>query len=122
MKIPRFALVFISVCLLVVVGLQLRERPADGQTAPEVLRARAIELVDEAGLARAQLNVSPDGQVVFRLRDESGAIRVKLGADENGSGLLLLDNRTTPGVQALATRARTSLTLRRSGHRRVLRP
>jgi hypothetical protein len=87
-----------------------------------VVRAEAIELVDGSGRVRAQLNVSPDGEVVFRLRDENGTIRAKLGADERGSGLLLLDNKTEPGVHVLATRARTSLTLRRGGHRRVLRP
>jgi hypothetical protein len=71
---------------------------------------------------RAQLNVAPDGEVVFRLRDERGTIRAKFGADEDGSGLLLLDAATDPGLHVLATRARTSLTLQRGARRRVLRP
>lgn len=122
MKIQRFALASISIGLLVLVGVLLRERPADGQAVPALLRAQAIELVDGRGQVRAQLNVSPDGEVVFRLRDENGTIRAKLGADESGSGLLLANNKTEPGVHVLATRARTSLTLWRGGRRRVLRP
>jgi hypothetical protein len=121
MNVSRLVLGSIIIGLLIVVGLQLREQSADGQATADVLRARAIELVDGGGQVRAQFNVSKE-EVIFRLRDAKGAIRVKLGADETGSGLLLLDNRTTPGVQALATRARTSLTLRRGGSRRALRP
>ena len=35
---------------------------------PDTLRARAIELVDQHGQVRAQLNVEPSGEAVFRLR------------------------------------------------------
>jgi hypothetical protein len=87
-----------------------------------VLRAQAIELVDSSGRVRAQLNVSPDGEVVFRLRDATGAVRAKLGASEAGSGLVLLNHATQPAVHVLATRAGTSLALQRGGKRRVLRP
>jgi hypothetical protein len=48
-----------------------------------VLRAQRIELVD-------------------RIRDLEGNIRVKLGASQSGSGLVLLNDRTEPGVQVLA--------------------
>jgi hypothetical protein len=113
----------IGVVVLVVFGGLMYERSAASQKAtPAVLRGEALELVDGRGQVRAQINVSPDGQVVFRLRDEQGTIRVKLGADENGAGLLLLDATTNPGVHAVATRARTSLTLQRGQKRRVLRP
>jgi hypothetical protein len=87
--------------------LLLAARPAPGaaqaaQPAPEVLRARLIELVDQQGQVRGQLKVEPDGEVVFRLRDARGNIRVKLGASETGSGLLLTDENSDPGVQILA--------------------
>jgi hypothetical protein len=111
-----------AVALLLFGALLYERSHASTQAAPAVVRAEAIELVDQQGRVRAQLNVSPDGQVVFRLRDEQGTVRVKLGADENGSGLLLLDATTNPGVHALATRARTGLTLQRGAKRRVLRP
>jgi hypothetical protein len=66
----------------------------------------------------------------LRLLDRSGTIRVKLGASESGSGLLLLDGATEPGVQIIAkwgdTAAKpttTSLTLRgANGQERVITP
>ena len=122
MKIQRPVVAFVSVGVLLLLGALLLERPAQAEAVPAVLRAQAIELVDSRGLVRAQLNVSADGEAVFRLRDASGTIRVKLGASEAGSGLLLANEKTEPGVHILATRARTSLTLQRGGQRRVLRP
>jgi hypothetical protein len=95
---------------------------ADAKAVPAVLRGKAIELLDRRGRVRAQLNVSPDGEVIFRLRDENGTIRAKFGADETGSGLLLLDDRTEPGVHMLAKRTGTSVTLQRGDQRRVLTP
>jgi hypothetical protein len=122
MNLQRIALVVVSTGFVLLLGLVvLGERPADGQAVPDVLRARAIELVDGNGRVRAQLNVDGE-EVVFRLRDQNGTIRTKLGADASGSGLLLNDNRTQPGVHILASRRRTSLTLRRDRRRRVLRP
>jgi hypothetical protein len=122
MRIPPRAVALIGIGLLLAVVVLLRERPAQAEAVPDVLRAQAIELVDSRGRVRAQLNVSPDGEAVFRLRDANGVIRIKLGADEAGSGLLLANERTEPGVHILATRTRTSLTLQRGAQRRVLRP
>jgi hypothetical protein len=77
-----------------------------------VLRSRALEIIDEWGQVRARLNIEPattmpDGKtypeaVVFRMTDPSGRIRVKLGADEDGSGLLLANDSQQPGVHLLA--------------------
>ena len=85
-------------CLLV--GSLLMGAKAD----PPTVRARALELIDERGTVRGQWTVESDGEVVLRLRDEYGAIRVKLGASAGGSGLLLLDETTAPGVQVIARR------------------
>jgi hypothetical protein len=87
-----------------------------------VLRAQAIELVDGRGRVRMRLNVEPGGQVVFRLRDQAGRVRVKLGADEAGSGLVLMNETSEPGVHVLATRTATSLALVRGEARRELTP
>jgi hypothetical protein len=122
MNFQRIALVAVSTGFALLLGaVVLGDRSADGQAVPSVLRAQAIELVDAGGKVRAQLTVDGE-QVVFRLRDKNGTIRTKLGADESGSGLLLNDNHTQPGVHILATKRRTSLTLKRGAHRRVLRP
>jgi hypothetical protein len=87
------------------------------------VRARALELVDDRGRVRAQLNVESDGETVFRLRDSKGEIRVKLGAGGDGSGLLLLDGSTEPGIHMLAKSSGTTVTLTNSGgQRRVITP
>jgi hypothetical protein len=88
-----------------------------------VLRARVIELVDERGQTRANLQVERSGEAVFRLRDSKGAIRVKLAASDDGSGLLLLDDRTEPAMHLLAKGGATTLTLAEKGkEKRVIRP
>jgi hypothetical protein len=115
------ALMSLNVVLLL--GMLLLERSAAvAQAVSSVLRARAIELVDDSGRVRAQLDVESGGEVVFRLRDASGTIRVKIGASEEGSGLVLLDESTEPGIHMLATRAGTSLSLRRGPQQQVIRP
>ena len=103
-------------------ALLLLDRPAPAERTPSVLRARAIEIVDARGRVRAQIEVERSGEVVLRLRDQSGAIRTKLGASRTGSGLLLLDEATEPGVQALAGAGGTSLRLRRGGEQSDLKP
>jgi hypothetical protein len=110
-----------------------RGAPAAGEAAEPVaprLRTRALELVDERGQVRSRLIVEADGEVVLRLIDRTGTIRVKLGAGEGGSGLLLLDETTEPGIQLIARRAAsterpatTRLMLRGAdGRERVLEP
>jgi hypothetical protein len=105
-------------------------RSSGAQQGVPVLRGRALELVDEADQVRSRINVEPDGEVVFRLIDRNGTIRVKPGAGEGGSALLLLDEATEPAVHAVvrrtSTRERpttTSVTLRGSdGEPRVIKP
>jgi len=110
--------------LVVLIALILYDRAtAKAQAAnPGVLRARAIELVDGRGRVRAQLNVESSGEVVFRLHDEQGTIRVKLGASEAGSGLLLANESTEPGVHILAKRNDTFVTVQRGERRQIIRP
>jgi hypothetical protein len=122
MQISRFAVVMTTVGVLLALGALLYERPAGAQQVPNVVRAEAIELVDGRGRVRAQLNVESSGEVVFRLRDSSGTIRVKLGASEDGSGLLLANEATEPGVHILATSSRTFVTVKRGERSQVIAP
>jgi hypothetical protein len=122
MKIQRLTVALAGGALLLA-ALALYERSAGAQSAPAVVRAQAIELVDARGRVRAQLNVAdPGSEVIFRLRDARGTVRVKLGASATGSGLVLLDEATEPGVQLRASQKGTSLTLERGAKRRVLSP
>jgi hypothetical protein len=105
-RMQRVAILVTAVNLVLM--LILLSRPTVAQGEARVLRGRALELVDAAGRIRAQFDVEPDGEAVFRMRDAAGTIRVKLGAGANGSGLTLIDETTEPGVQIIARRAATS--------------
>ena len=122
MAARSLAILISAVAVLFVSGALLYERSVAAQTASKHLRAEAIELVDARGRVRAQLSVESSGEVVFRLRDSSGTIRVKLGASDDGSGLLLANEATEPGVHLVATRNRTFVTVKRGDRSQVITP
>src|ERR1041385_4639021 len=72
---------------------------------------REFEMIDQYGKRRASIKVEPEGEIVFRLTDQEGNIRVKLGADKLGSGLVLLDDETNPGVHAIAKKNKVLITV-----------
>jgi hypothetical protein len=106
MKWQRIAplVTIVNLALLLVAMTQSQPSGADDS----VLRGRMLELVDDAGKVRSSLKVEADGTVVFRLMDQDGTIRVKIGADRNGSGIVLLDETTEPGIHLLARRVGTT--------------
>jgi hypothetical protein len=123
MRVHRFtaALIVLNAVFLLVFLAQIVSAAAP--TEPPVMRVRAMELVDARGQVRAQLNVESGGEVVLRLRDANGAVRVKLGASEKGSGLLLANDYTEPGVHILAQDGGASLTLRnKDGRQQLIKP
>ena len=89
---------------------------------PQVVRAHAFELVDASGQVRSLLNIEESGEAVFRLRSQDGEIRVKIGASDDGSGLLLIDDATEPGVHMLAQRDGTLIKLRADGEENIITP
>jgi hypothetical protein len=96
---------------------------SQSSTELQVLRGSALELVDQRGRIRGRLNVEPQGQVVLRLFDEGGTIRVKLGAGTDGSGLLLANDATAPGIHLLATAKESSVrVVSRDGRERLITP
>ncbi len=130
MRMQRFALVLLVVNLVVLTLFFTRQRASAAQAIEPILRARTLELVDGRGRVRSRLSVESDGEVIFRLFDQTGTIRVKLGAGESGSGLVLNDETTEPGVHIVARRAAipgrpktTSITLTGAGgQQRVITP
>ncbi|HUG26854.1 MAG TPA: hypothetical protein VMK53_01050 [Gemmatimonadales bacterium] len=104
----RFAIVLTVVNLVLLFVVLTPDRVVVAQGDTSVLRVRGLDLVDAAGQIRAQLSIESDGEVLFRMRDAAGTIRVKFGAGNHGSGLLLLDEATEPGVQIIARRVATS--------------
>jgi hypothetical protein len=122
--------VALTVLNLAVLGVQLATTgAARASDETGVLRGRGLELVDASGRPRGQFTVEADGAAVFRIRDAEGTIRVKLGAGNDGSGLVLLDETTEPAVHLVARRAAapgaatTSISLSGvDGRRRVITP
>ena len=115
MNTNRLPLLLTVVNILLLSAVLIQGSVIASEPVPDVLRVRAFELVDEEGQVRAQFSVEESGEVVFRLRDEHGVIRVKLGASQEGSGLVLINDQTEPGVQILARPGETVLTLSEQG-------
>ena len=86
----------------------------------EKITVREFELVGDNGSRRASIKVESSGEVVMRLMDQDGTIRVKLGANDDGSGLVLLDGSTEPAVHALAKKDGGKVTVQAQGKRREL--
>lgn len=123
MKRERLAIAITIINIMILVFVLAQARSDATQNVTPTLRARALQLVDERGQVRAQFDVESNGEAVFRLRDAKGAIRVKLGASEDGSGLLLLNEATEPGVHILSKGAGASVTLAgKDGQKRVITP
>jgi hypothetical protein len=123
MRARRLLAGLTAINLVLMGALLAQSQHASADKIGETVRARAIELVDEHGQVRAQLNVESSGEAVLRLRDSKGQIRVKLGASGDGSGLLLLDESTEPAIHMLAKSSGPSMTLTsKDGQRRTITP
>lgn len=123
MNSMRIAVALGVLNLAILVGAAVHTRTAGAQGDEDILRGKALELVDEGGKTRARINVEPGGEVVFRLLDQQGTIRVKLGAGKDGSGLLLANDATEPGVHLLAKASGSSIrVVNKDGRQRVITP
>lgn len=103
--------------IIIILMLFIASRPS--QETFDKITVREFELVDENGTKRVTIQAYKDGEVVFRLRDAKGNIRVKLGAAEDGSGFVLLDGNDS-GIQALAKKNGISISqFDKEGKKRV---
>jgi hypothetical protein len=133
MKIQRLAIVLTIINLIILTFNLTHQRPVAADHVAPVLRGRKLEIVDERGQIRARINVEPatkmpDGKTypesaVFRLIDPNGRLRVKLGADQDGSGLLLSNDTQQPGIHMLAKDSESFLKLiNKNGREQVIKP
>lgn len=130
MTAQRIGVILTLVNVVILTLIVSRAGLAVDGNAVGVLRGRALEIVDERGQVRARINIEPavttaDGttypeSAVLRLVDPSGRIRVKLGADQDGSGLLLANDTQQPGVHILAKSDGSTLKLIHQESRHVL--
>ena len=113
----------------------VRAQSDNAQTAPSVLRCRALELVDDHGRTRVELKVlpaqpdlkMPDGSVgypetvLLRLISSTGSPHVKLSASEDGAGMVL--GGEGGHVQILARGAGPFVKIvDKVGHEQVIKP
>lgn len=133
MKLTRLEIgltVMNAALLLIVADGQVKPAGAAPQV-PAVLRARALEIVDEQGRLRANILVGgPDTvngvrypeTVLFRLIDPTSGPVVKLTAAANGAALGLSDGRQG-GVQLYARDTASFVSVvDKSGRLTVLKP
>jgi len=114
----RFAmknyLPFIAMCVFAVF---ISGRPATDTF--DKIQVREFSLVDGKGVQRVLIKVEDGGEVVFRMYDSNHTIRVKLDGEAEGSGLVLLDGDTNPGVHMLSKKDGGKLNLMdKSGKKR----
>lgn len=134
MKTQRILLILTVINLLILTVILLGSYKNTPSEVQDILRGRALELVDDRNQVRAEIKVlpaqpdlkMPDGTtgypevVQLRLITSEGGPNVKLVTTEDGSGLVL--GGESGYIQILS---RDSLFLnlaRKDGMRRVIRP
>jgi hypothetical protein len=127
MRMNRFALVLTALNVLAMIAFWSQQQVAQAQAAPDILRAKGLEIVDDRGIVRAQIVVQPNnGGVLFRLIDQQQKPLVKLGAGADGSGLMLTGDpaqQDWSGIQLMAKPAGSTLRLLNlDGKERVIKP
>jgi hypothetical protein len=137
MKTQRLLIVLTVVNMVLLMFSLAQPRPGVAQGIAPVLRGRALEIVDDRGRIRASIamlpadpNVKmPDGTTgypegaILRLITSKGRPNVKLGASEQGAGLVLGGESDPTYVQILAKGASTSLKLsNKDGREQTVKP
>ncbi len=137
MKAQRIAIALTVLNLGILAYTLFRASPAASADVAPVLRAHALEIVDESGRVRAMIRVfphdpnvkMPDGTtgypetVLLRLIDSTGAPNVKISATEDGSAMSLGGESNPTHVQVLARGESTSLKLvNKDGQQQVVKP
>jgi hypothetical protein len=137
MKSQRIAIGLTVLNLLILAYALFRVNTAASAEVAPVLRAHALEIVDEHGRVRAMIRVfpadstvkMPDGTtgypetVLLRLIDSKGAPNVKIAATEDGSAVSLGGESNPTNIQALARGTNTSLKLvNKDGQQQIIKP
>jgi len=125
----------INLGVLAYQAVPYHQSAATPAAVPDVIRARALEIVDQRGRVRASLAVLPQDPkvlwkgkpypetVLLRLISEEGRPNVKLGASKIGAGLLIGGESNPTYVQILAEGPDTRVKLINKDRReRVIEP
>ena len=135
------ALTLVNLGMLVFV-LSHNTAPVQASNTEQVIRARALEIVDAQGKVRASISVIPEGParradgsltehgekifpeaVVLRLIRPDGRPSVKIATTEQGSGIDLSGGMDPTYIVLSSDGGETSLTLtNKDGRRQVIKP
>ena len=127
-----FAVSFLNLLLLSFLLLS-RTGPALASSGSDVLRGRALEIIDDHGRVRASIKLhqagtfKPTGKkipetVMLRLIDSEGRPEVKIGASVEGGGLSLVGSSDSTQLLLLADSGSSVRLKNRSGQERVIQP
>ena len=135
MKVQRLPILLALVNLALLIFTVAQMRSAAAESVPQVVRARALEIVDERGRVRASLKVlpaktQPDGEtyaetVLLRLITERGRPSVKIGASEQAAGLSLAGPTDTKDTYVILEAKGTASSLRlrnEDGREQIVKP
>ena len=130
MRMQRLATALTIVNLGLLIVLLAHASPLSAQEPAPVLRARELQIVDDAGRVRASLSVLPAGDrsqetVLLRLITERGRPSVKIGASEGTTGLSLAGPTGTSNtwVTVTADGSRSTMVLKNEdGSEQVIQP
>ena len=135
MRTQRLLVLLTLVNLALMVFTLVQARPALAADVPEVLRGRALEIVDPHGRVRASISVMPAGTsahgdrypetVLLRLITERGRPSVKISASEEASGVSLAGPSGTSNTYVIleAKGTTSALTLKNEdGHEQTIKP
>lgn len=137
MKGQRILVVLTALNLGIFCYQLAQPRPGFAATVdvPPVIRARALEIVDDRGRVRASLSVLPEDPkviwngkpypetVLLRLITADGRPNVKIGATKSGSGLLIGGESDPTYVQVKAEGGLSSVKLiNKDGVERLIKP
>jgi hypothetical protein len=135
MRTQRLLVLLTLVNLALMVFTLVQARPALAADVPEVLRGRALEIVDPQGRVRVSISVMPAGTsahgdryretVLLRLITERGRPSVKISASEEASGVSLAGPSGTSNTYVIleAKGTTSALTLKNEdGHEQTIKP
>ncbi len=137
MKTERLLILLTTVNVALLSYQLVRPRPSTAATIDmqTVIRARALEIVDDRGRVRASLSVLPEDPkhmwqgepypetVLLRLITADGRPNIKLGASRRGAGLVIGGESDPTYVQVLAEGGESSVKLiDKNGTERLIKP
>lgn len=133
MKMQIIAVCVTVVNLVIMTLLLTQLHPAHAnqfQNITPMLRARGLEIIDSMGKVRASITIQPasevDGKkysqnVILRLINTKGKPMVKIGADESGSGLTVI-NEYDEGIIINGRNDSSFIKITHKGTTRVFKP